>query len=296
MQLSFTRALCAGTAVLLFGCVLAAGQSESLGDVARRERERRAGRATHPRVLTNEDLQREKILDTPAIPVAEAAPASESPGSAAAPKAAEVPAIAMPAAASSTVPFVPNTFSLGEYARRLRQERAREREARALAEGSTGAPVASPLSRVVVAPGTTPRPLASVTVEPRAAQRKSDRAPRRARRVPGEDIARGADRSRYTLRRGDSLWKVARVLFGDARLWKQIWRANPQLANPNRVRAGKTLRLPNDETLARARARLSAPGVARVRGSSSVSAAVNGDAVSPAPQRRTATLAEDSPR
>jgi len=258
--------------VLLFGCALAAGQSESLGDVARRERERRARAASHPRVLTNEDLQREKILDddaraTLANDSSAAAQKMPSPaGSASAPAVVIAPAMPQPAQAAASEAQAPWSFSLGEYARRLREEKARAREAHALAERSTGPGAATPASRVMIAPRTAPRSLAAISAGPRSARRRTERSPRRVGGAGDEDRVLRAMGTNYTLRRGDSLWKVARLLFRDARLWKEIWRANPQITNPNRVRAGRTVRLPGEQTLARARARLAAPRVARVSG------------------------------
>ena len=51
-------------ATLIATVVLGAGvlSAQSLGDVARQERARRAGLEKHAKVLTNEDLAREQIL------------------------------------------------------------------------------------------------------------------------------------------------------------------------------------------------------------------------------------------
>src|SRR5262249_40258149 len=48
--------------------------------------------------------------------------------------------------------------------------------------------------------------------------------------------------------RGDSLWQLARVYLGDGRLWKRLWNANPDLRDPNLIRTGALLRLPDSGT------------------------------------------------
>lgn len=52
---------------------------------------------------------------------------------------------------------------------------------------------------------------------------------------------------RYTVKKGDSLWKIAKRFYGDAYQWRRIYDANRgQLSNPNRVQRGMTLKIPMD--------------------------------------------------
>ena len=49
--------------------------------------------------------------------------------------------------------------------------------------------------------------------------------------------------TKYTIKKGDSLWSIAKSHYGDGNKWKQIASANPKL-NPNKVVAGTTITLP----------------------------------------------------
>ncbi|MGD9725200.1 MAG: LysM peptidoglycan-binding domain-containing protein [Nitrospiraceae bacterium] len=49
----------------------------------------------------------------------------------------------------------------------------------------------------------------------------------------------------YTIKRGDSLAKIARACYGDSGKWRLIWEANRSLiSDPNSIRAGVTLTIP----------------------------------------------------
>ncbi len=50
---------------------------------------------------------------------------------------------------------------------------------------------------------------------------------------------------RYTIRSGDTFETIARAQWGDASLWTIVARANP-LKDPNRLKAGQVIRLPNE--------------------------------------------------
>jgi len=49
----------------------------------------------------------------------------------------------------------------------------------------------------------------------------------------------------YTVKRGDSLSKIAKKMYGDAKLYKKIFEANqPMLKDPNMIYPGQSLRIP----------------------------------------------------
>ena len=55
--------------------------------------------------------------------------------------------------------------------------------------------------------------------------------------------ASSAGGSKYTVKKGDSLWTIAVAKYGNGSKWKAIAAANPKI-DPNHVRAGQTIVLP----------------------------------------------------
>jgi 5'-nucleotidase len=47
----------------------------------------------------------------------------------------------------------------------------------------------------------------------------------------------------YTIKHGDTLWKIAAAHYGDGKKWKQIADANPGIS-PSALRVGQTITLP----------------------------------------------------
>ncbi|MFI5339018.1 MAG: LysM peptidoglycan-binding domain-containing protein, partial [Candidatus Methylomirabilales bacterium] len=51
----------------------------------------------------------------------------------------------------------------------------------------------------------------------------------------------------YVVKKGDTLWGIAKSLLNDPFLWPQIWERNPFITDPNRIFPGDTLGIPGRE-------------------------------------------------
>lgn len=51
----------------------------------------------------------------------------------------------------------------------------------------------------------------------------------------------------YVVKKGDTLWGIAKSLLNDPFLWPQIWERNPFITDPNRIFPGDTLGVPGRE-------------------------------------------------
>lgn len=46
----------------------------------------------------------------------------------------------------------------------------------------------------------------------------------------------------YNVQKGDTLWDISKVLFGEGFYWPQVWGSNPSLTNPHRIQVGDQIR------------------------------------------------------
>jgi 5'-nucleotidase / UDP-sugar diphosphatase len=89
--------------------------------------------------------------------------------------------------------------------------------------------------------GNTPTPVASAQPASIAPTPMVTAAPDPA--SPTINAAVAPASNTYTIKHGDTLWKIAATHYGDGKKWKQIADANPGI-NPSGLRVGQTITLP----------------------------------------------------
>ena len=226
--------------VFLLG--LTSGHAQSLGDLALQQRERvrnNAPKSAH--VFTNEDLARPRIMEglDPESSETQAPFASvpAKPASASAPSGEQ-------AAKEMAVPVWPKGTPLGDvarYYRRLQELRSIPIETPVLAQDTprdttAGQPSDAPRQNAkAFSPDQPLQKPKKIIVVAEPAIRENSPAPRVVRVSPG-----------------DSLWKIASRYLGDGNQWQEIASVNPEIADPNLIRAGQQLRLPGENATAAA--------------------------------------------
>ena len=58
-----------------------------------------------------------------------------------------------------------------------------------------------------------------------------------------QDVAESIDDEAYVARKGDTLSKISRRVYGDSHLWPKLWAINPHIENPYQLKIGTTLHL-----------------------------------------------------
>lgn len=215
--------------LVLLACVFALGVApsfaQSLADVARQERERQKN-LSHPskHVYTNDDLQRSEILvpeDRKQFEAAHKIPAS----------------LADPQPSDNAAgPRPPQEIPLGDVARYYRQLNRLEEIQHA--DKTDVLPETKP---VLALPTLTPPATISI---PKLRWKQ----PRPLTRPEPRENVTIENTNRILINRGDSLWMLAERYLGNGTRWHKILAANPQLKNPDLIRAGEWITLPLDES------------------------------------------------
>jgi nucleoid-associated protein YgaU len=234
--------------------------AQNLGDVARQERERKKDqpqRETH--VYTNDDLDKERILvpedqaraltartwiEPPATQEAQAsaAPAPVPPGAIRVPPS---PAAVKPSPASPKPVLMVSSPALPDAP-------AANSPIRVDRSDSQPLQLTRPAPRKVLFPVLVSSPSGWKTVRVETAAKKEFSRPdvatpnpvRASLRKPEPDTS---ETNRVRVERGDSLWKLAERHLGSGALWRELAELNPQLSNPNLIRAGAWIHLPAQE-------------------------------------------------
>jgi len=62
--------------------------------------------------------------------------------------------------------------------------------------------------------------------------------------APNDEVLSPSGGRTYVVQKGDTLSSISRKFYGDSKRWKDIYNANKQLTNPNKVPVGARLAIP----------------------------------------------------
>lgn len=156
-----------------------------------------------------------------------------------------------PVSPPTTVREVTAEVSLGEYARQARLQRSAEEYLRLLAQADLESPVTASLSAIelphtanitsiptpaVAKPAPVPAPKTG------QARRSTQRAPRLV--AAAVQIGTVAGHIAVTVRRGDSLWRLARTYLGSGARWKSMSFVNDHPGSPDLIYEGEVVLIP----------------------------------------------------
>lgn len=230
MRMAFKHTLAIASATLVCASALTVERAfgQSLGEIARQEREKRNHQASpSAHVYTNEDLARSTILlpeDRARIEASRQNSAtSDAPQSAAAPAGVTKPA----------------EIPLGDVARSYRLLKKFREDQRAAKEKVL------PGNTVLATPKfTKPEIVPALSPKRRRLEPPRWRDPLGRNLLPVPEGFPKESNGGVWVRRGDSLWKIAAEHLGNGTEWRKIQAINPELTDPNRILAGQWIRLP----------------------------------------------------
>ena len=230
----------------------------SLGDIARSYRN--AKLALQAPTLFHLPFD-EPALATPIVPTAEPAP----PRASFSPVRPHLAPARRSAAAAPSIPSPAPLHRVDPFARRSAPVAPSS-----MAAVAPNAPVAQPhisrpapapelprpgLSRKIVAPTLKAREFSPLVAQPKAAPAPIAPAspavqPNHAAVAPPSILAQPSSPVHsITIRRGDTLWKLAQQTLGRGSRWLELLTANPSILNPTRLEPGTTILIPQNATL-----------------------------------------------
>ncbi len=62
--------------------------------------------------------------------------------------------------------------------------------------------------------------------------------------IPSVSFSQDQETKDYKVNSGDTLWNISGKELGDPFLWPKVWQENPEIANPDRIYPGQTIRIP----------------------------------------------------
>ena len=246
--------------------VAATAQDTDVAEAARQEKARKAAQPQKQpaHVYTNDDLQRSQILAPEDRASIEARKKNSAP-----------PVINAPLPSNIPADDARATESLGEIARRVRQEKsARQAEQAGKLPApppyhldppqpqvfahpkSVGRPLAAPSSsshKIVQPPASAEPhkrdPFSRATISPAPSRSFSapvaaPAVPRRTLNAPPVVTKSQADASHVRIEPGDSLWRISRTYLGRGSRWLILLESNPSIADPRRLHPGTVLVVP----------------------------------------------------
>ena len=57
-------------------------------------------------------------------------------------------------------------------------------------------------------------------------------------------LAQEQEMKDYKVQQGDTLWDISNKELNDSFLWPKVWKENPEIANPDRIMPGQTIKIP----------------------------------------------------